>query len=378
VLEGSNPAIPGGKEIVSSGGTADATRVMGAGQLIVSSGATAQDTLIDSRNVSGGGITVRSHGLAINTILDNGSTEFLSGGTDHGAIVSGGGRIIIRSGGTAVDVTISGGGSAIISSGGLFTADAGGTATIDGVVINSGMLLASAASSLIDIGGVVSGTAVKIGDGIVEVEGGGTANVIFLSGGSGGLEIADAASNPTAFTGAVSGFGGVGHTNHAQFIDLLLVTSDNTVSVSFMSAASHTSGALMVSSGGQLVANIDLIGVYSTGDFRLSSGVSGTVEISDPMVVGGGSVGASSAAMVWLRNGVDLPGVADGARTTLVGITDYGKTIGSPPAAAHAAAIALLGNYMAASFVDLAQPQAGASVMESEAVQQPRVTYPHR
>jgi len=33
---------------------------------------------------------------------------------------------------------------------------------------------------------------------------------------------------------------------------------------------------------------------------------------------------------------------------------------------------------MAASFVDLAQPQAGASVMESEAVQQPRVTYPHR
>ena len=134
----------------------------------------------------------------------------------------------------------------------------------------------------------------------------------------------------------------------------------------------------MVSSGGQLVANIDLIGVYSTGDFRLSSGVSGTVEISDPMVIGGGSVGASSAAMVWLRNSVDLPGVADGARTTLVGITDAGKTIGSPPAAAHAAAIALLGNYMAASFVDLAQPQAGASVMESEAVQQPRVTYPHR
>jgi hypothetical protein len=139
-----------------------------------------------------------------------------------------------------------------------------------------------------------------------------------------------------------------------------------------------TSGALMVSSGGQLVANIDLIGVYSTGDFRLSSGVSGTVEISDPMVIGGGSAGASSAAMVWLRNGVDLPGIADGARTTLVGITDAGKTIGSPPAAAHAAAIALLGNYMAASFVDLAQPQAGASVMESEAVQQPRVTYPHR
>jgi hypothetical protein len=244
-------------------------------------------------------------------------------------------------------------------------------------VINSGALLASAAASLIDIAGVVSGGAVTIGDGMVEVEAGGSANVTFLSTGSGGLEIADTASSPTAFAGAVSGFGGVGHANRAQFIDLLLVTSDATVSVSFASAASHTSGALMVSSGGQLVASVNLIGVYSTGDFRVSSGVGGTVKISDPTVVGGGSSNTSSAAMVWLRNSIDLPGVAAGARTTLAGTTDGRETGATPRDGALAAAVALLGNYMAASFVDAAHPQGGTSVIESEAAEQPHLTHPH-
>ena len=216
---------------------------------------------------------------------------------------------------------------------------------------------------------MVSGGAVSIGDGLVEVEAGGTANAIFLSTGIRGLEIADTANNPTAFTGAVSGFGGVGHSNHAQFIDLLFVTSDATVSVNFVSAASHTSGALMVSSGGQLAASIDLIGVYSTGDLRVVSGVSAAVKILDPVVVGG-SVDTSSAAMVWLRNSIDPPAVAAGARTTL-------ETGDNPPAAARAAAVALLGNYMAASFVDAAHAQGGARVTDSQPSEQPQLTHPH-
>jgi len=81
---------------------------------------------------------------------------------------------------------------------------------------------------------------------------------------------------------------------------------------------------------------------------------------------------------VWLRNRVDLPAVGAGAPTTLAGPATGYKTGDIPIDAAGIKALALLGNYMAASFVDLAQPQAGASVMESEAVQQPRVTYPHR
>ena len=376
-MKAATPPAPGGKEIVGSGGIATATSVTGRGLLIVSSGGTAQSTVVDSRNNSGG-VIVFGHGLAFGTVIDSGSTEFLSGGTEDGGIVGSGGRIVVRSGGTAIDVTISGGGSAIISSGGLITADAGGTATIDGVVINSGLLLASTASSLIDIAGVVSGGGVKIGDGMVEVESGGTANVTFLSTGIGGLEIADTANNPTAFTGAVSGFGGVGHSNHTQFIDLLFVTSDATVSVNFVSAASHTSGALMVSSGGQLVASIDLIGVYSDGQFHgRPRALARTVEILDPVVVGGGSVDTGSAAMVWLRNSIDPPAVAAGARTTLAGATHSHETGDSPPAAARAAAVALLGNYMAASFVDAAHAQGGARVTDSQPSEQPQLTHPH-
>ena len=206
-----------------------------------------------------------------------------------------------------------------ISSGGLITADAGGTANIDGVVINSGVAVGEHRVEPHRHRRRGQRRRRQIGDGMVEVESGGTANVTFLSTGIGGLEIADTASDPTAFTGAVSGFGGVGHSNHTQFIDLLFVMSDATASVTYVSAASHTSGALMVSSGGQLVASIDLIGVYSAGNFTVISGAGGTVEITDPAVVGGGSVDTGSAAMVWLRNSVDLPGVAAGARTTLAG-----------------------------------------------------------
>ena len=66
--------------------------------------------------------------------------------------------------------------------------------------------------------------------------------------------------------------------------------------------------------------------------------------------------------MVWLRNSVDLPGVAAGARTTLAGATHSHETGDSPPAAARAAAVALLGNYMAASFVDAAHAQGDTRV----------------
>ena len=112
LLEGSNPTGSGGKEIAVAGGIADATRVTGRGLLIISSGGVANATLIDSRNNSGGFI-VFGRGLAIGTVIDSGSTEFLSGGTEDGGIVGSGGRIVVRSGGTAIDVTISGGGSAI-------------------------------------------------------------------------------------------------------------------------------------------------------------------------------------------------------------------------------------------------------------------------
>jgi hypothetical protein len=87
---------------------------------------------------------------------------------------------------------------------------------VSGSVSNSGTLIASGIGGLVQIaiGAVVTGGAVVVGNGIVDVLSGGTASVGFLANGSGGLEIADTFGSSTVFTGAVSGFGGAGHTNH--------------------------------------------------------------------------------------------------------------------------------------------------------------------
>ncbi len=81
-------------------------------------------------------------------------------------------------------MTVSGG---TIGSGTLVETLSGGSAVVSGTVVNSDALLASGASSVIDVVGVVSGGAVTVGNGIVDVLSGGTANVAFLSTGTGGL-----------------------------------------------------------------------------------------------------------------------------------------------------------------------------------------------
>ena len=256
------------------------------------------------------------------------------------------------------------------------TINSGGTAIVSGVVTNFGTLIASGPGSLVEIvsGAVVSGGAVKIGNGIVDVLSGGTANVAFLSSGSGGLEIADTQSSPDAFTGVVSGFGGPSHNNHKQFIDLISVTS-HSISLNY---AGFASGTLTVLSSSIPVATIEIIGHYLQSNFSPASGISGTVAIIDPGVVNGGSV-EPGPVQTCPRDGVDLPNIAFGAQTMLAyseNGTDTGGTL-TVTDGRHAAAIALLGNYMAASFATAADGHGGTLVTEStQTVQPPLLTHP--
>jgi hypothetical protein len=98
----------------------------------------------------------------------------------------------------------------------------------------------------------VSGGLVEVGNGLISVVSGGTANIFFTPTGSGELRIADAAGSSTVFTGAVSGFGGVNHSNHKQFIDLVNVNfASGAITFSYTSSGvGNTSGTLFVSSGG--------------------------------------------------------------------------------------------------------------------------------
>ena len=241
-----------------------------------------------------------------------------------------------------------------------------GTLLVSGSVVNSGgTLFASGAGSLIDVFGVVTGGVTKIGNGVVDFEGSSGENVTFLANGSGGLVLADSVADPTAYAGRISGFGGANHANKVQFIDLASVTSDASVSVSYVPFASHTSGTLFVSSGGSTVAEITFLGSgYVTSNFHITSGAGGTVEITDPLAA------------------ETQGGIAFGAATTLAYSQNGGKTGVSLTAAhgAHAAVIALLGNYMAATFVTTADASGATAVGGTRQTpeQQPQLTHPQR
>jgi hypothetical protein len=146
---------------------------------------------------------------------------------------------------------------------------------VSGTVTNGGTLFASGSGDLVEItnGAVVNGGIALIGNGVVDIAGSSGESVRFLSDGSGGLQIADAAGHASAFSGRVSGFGGSGHSNHLQFIDLVSVTSAGAITSSYVSAnAANTSGTLFISSGGTLVAAIKMVGHYSAGNFHITAG----------------------------------------------------------------------------------------------------------
>jgi hypothetical protein len=72
------------------------------------------------------------------------------------------------------------------------------------------------------------------------------------------------------------------------------VSSEAQITSSYVSASGNTSGTLFISGGGTLVAAIKMVGSYSAGDFNITSGNGGVVEITDPTVPNGGSVSTSA------------------------------------------------------------------------------------
>jgi fibronectin-binding autotransporter adhesin len=391
IVSGSIIEVTDGGELTLSGAIANS------GTFEVSAAASAATLELGGATLSGGKLETIGASALIETV--SGSANVIHGGT----IVSGS-RVGVVSAGT---LTLSGGsvgagatvsatsGSTLIVSGMLadsgtldlsgvtsvaahatLAALSGGSAIVTGTVVNSGTFNASGAGSLIKIGsgGVVSGGAVVVGNGIVDVLSGGSANVAFLSNGSGGLEIADSNVNSSTFTGKISGFGGVGHSNHKQFIDLVSVTSAlNTISLSYVSAASHTSGTLFVSSGGAVVAAINIIGAYTSANFSAKADGNNNVEIIDPTVPNGGSV------QTFPQHGLDLPDIAFGAQTTRAYAENNAGTGGTLTVSdgRHAASIALLGNYMAGSFVTAADGHGGTLLAQTlQTEQQPLLTHP--
>ena len=89
--------------------------------------------------------------------------------------------------------------------------------------------------------------------------------------------------------------------------------------------------------------------------------------IVDPTVPNGGSVTPANSA-TFPRQGIDLPNIAFGAQTTLAytaNATGAGGTL-TVTDGRHAAAIALLGNYMAGNFATAADGHGGTLISEAQ------------
>jgi autotransporter passenger strand-loop-strand repeat protein len=309
---------------VSSGGTLDLLKGGVASGAVVASGGTfevASGATLSGFTASNGATLLVSGGKVVNTtVLSGGTLELFAGATQSGTTASSGATIEIGaaeklsgftagtgvtievlSGGTVTNTTVASGGTFVASglvtvsgtltvsgttsvgTGAIVRTASSGTAILAGTVDNSGTLFASGAHSLIDLASsaVVSGGGIaEVGNGIVDIQAAAdNENVIFLSGGTGGLELSDTGINPSAFGGTVIGFG----QNTTQFIDLTAVTSGAGVSLSY-SSNSSSSGVLTVTSGGSAVATINFSGSYTSGSFHLTSGAGGTVKIFDPPV----------------------------------------------------------------------------------------------
>src|SRR5262249_7012217 len=154
-------------------------------------------------------------------ILEIGAGERLSGFTASDStleVVSGGtvvstttvandGTLWMGGGLGFVSGTLSVNGTTSVTTGGTLETTTSATATLAGPIHNEGTLFASGRSSVILIGSgaVISGGGiVEVGNGIANIQAvTDTQDVVFLSGGTGGLKL----GNPAGFSGTISGFG---------------------------------------------------------------------------------------------------------------------------------------------------------------------------
>ena len=160
-----------------------------------------------------------------------------------------------------------------------------------------------------------------------------------------------------------------------EFIDLISVTSAaGQITSRYVSAAGNTSGTLFVSTGGVQVAAITMVRHYSAGNFVITSGSGGTVEITDPNVPNRRQCRACEFRHV--------PTARRRSAEHRLWRSDYARLCGRHrrhPVVGdgrHAAAIALLGDYMAGSFVTADDGHCGTLVTNTAQAESPALAHP--
>ena len=310
-------------------------------------------------SAAGNGV-VHLHAVTVTggTLATSGSqaaivADTLDAGAIDGSLIAKGAFVLAENGGSiTLGNNTSIGASAVVEAAAA-TVTVGSGAT----VVNSGTLIAQSMGEILVEGTVTnSGSgAVVIGPlGFVDVVSGGTASVTFAANCEYGiLQIADSAGTTSAFTGTVSGFGGINGAFPGQLIDLANYAYNPATAASFSASfsGSPTGGTLTVTSGSSAIAAIDLVGNYTHATFSVvSNTITGDFAVSDPTGT-----------------------IATGATTTLAPVTSNGS---APSNAVNASSVALLGSYMATLFAS-AEGQIGNSTEEASSQNIAQLAHPH-
>ena len=154
-----------------------------------------------------------------------------------------------------------------------------------------------------------------VSGGTVEVASGASVNQVGFAAAASGTLILDSGA---AFTGVVSGFG------LPDKIELAGIPYNSGVTgFSFTEAGNNQSGTLIVSSG-SVSATLTLLGQYTSSQFNLTSGASGTF-VTDPPVQ------ATLASTVAGGGEIAAGGGAAGGNDTVVGFSPGGDRVQPPP-----------------------------------------------
>ena len=233
---------------VSSGETDTGDLVINGGSMLVPWGGVANTTTIDA----GGVLTIDSGGIDSSTILSGGVEVVSVSGSDLDTQISGGEQGVY---GSASNATVFAGGIEVVESGGIAgstTVSKGGIETVLSGGVGNGTTL-DGGTEIVASGGTVSGT------------------VTF----SGGGELV-----PDQSTSFTSGALLAGFTTPSNVLDLADISFADHPMIEW-SQTNSTSGTLTITDGTH-IANIMLLGQYTTASFNSAPDPNGGTDISDP------------------------------------------------------------------------------------------------
>ena len=391
-----------GSNTVTNSGTLEATSTGGLDiDANVSNSKTIEALGTNAKVVIQGVITDTSSGLILAS--GSGAQVDLSNATISGGTLQ-------TSGSNAFIETVAGANAfngGAISSGSTVEINSGTTLAIGGTVKNSGTLLVNGGT--LDVVGALSGGVTDIsGAGKMVIAAASSENVAFIGNSTGQLVLDQAPS----YTGQISGFG------TTQSIDLADINFSAGVTMSYASSnRRNTSGVLTIKQGSNTVS-LELQGSYTLANFRVASDGNGGTLLTDPTVVAqqpgnkaatigndavlevntrdsGNVTFTGTNGTLWLdqpstftgkvsglgaQNGIDLSTIAFGAHTTLGYSPNNNNTGGtlSITNGAQSASIALLGSYMASSFVMGSDNHGGTMILAdaTQSANQPLLTNP--